>query len=205
MTWWNVFKRKTKNTVLQKERPAIDVLGWSGPRNVHYTFKIKQSQFAEGFLNVWVECQLCKNNDYINLTVTLCYEKNSTDGDPFYKCLMTNIDATRCLTCVDGYYLESKDYKCSKIEGCELSENENKCLGCNEDYCLDVKKGTCEYNDEIEFEKKKFYHKRNITNDEGAACEICLDGYELKMDHAMKMSMARNKTTAKMMKGVIIA
>ena len=35
----------------------------------------------------------------------------------------------------------------NEIEGCELSENENKC---------------------------------NITNEEGTACEICLDGYELK-------------------------
>ena len=127
-----------------------------------------------------IECQLCKNNYYINLTDTLCYKNNSTDGDPFYKCIMTDINATHCLTCMGGYHLGSKDYKCTKIEGCELSENENKCLECNEEYCLDVKKGTCEYNDEIDDEGKKFYHKCNITNEEGTACEICLDGYELK-------------------------
>ena len=55
MIRWNIFKRKIKNTGLQKESPSIDVLGWSGPHNVHYTFKIKQSQFAGGYLNVWVE------------------------------------------------------------------------------------------------------------------------------------------------------
>ena len=55
MIRWNIFKRKIKDTGLQKESPSIDVLGWSGPHNVHYTFKIKQSQFAGGYLNVWVE------------------------------------------------------------------------------------------------------------------------------------------------------
>lgn len=55
MIKWNIFLRKIKNTGLQKVSPSIDVLGWSGPHNVHYTFKIKQSQFTEGYLNVWVE------------------------------------------------------------------------------------------------------------------------------------------------------
>ena len=55
MIKWNIFQRKIKNTGLQKESPSIDVLGWSGPHNVHYTFKIKQSQFAGGYLSVWVE------------------------------------------------------------------------------------------------------------------------------------------------------
>ena len=127
-----------------------------------------------------VYCQLCKKDYYINLTDTLCYENNYTDGDPFYKCIMTNHNATHCLTCSEGYYLGTKDYKCTKIEGCILSENENKCLECNEDFCLDIKKGTCEYNDYIDFEEKKFYYKCNITNEEGNACDICLEGYELK-------------------------
>lgn len=45
---WNFFKK-------EKEKPTIEVLGWSGPESIHYTFKIKQSQFADGYLNVWVE------------------------------------------------------------------------------------------------------------------------------------------------------
>ena len=55
MIMWNIFKRKKKSADLQKVSPLIDVLGWSGPHNVHYTFKIKQSQFVGGYLNVWVE------------------------------------------------------------------------------------------------------------------------------------------------------
>lgn len=55
MIMWNIFKRKKKSADLQKASPSIDVLGWSGPHNVHYTFKIKQSQFVGGYLNVWVE------------------------------------------------------------------------------------------------------------------------------------------------------
>ena len=55
MIMWNIFKRKKKSADLQKASPSIDVLGWSGPHKVHYTFKIKQSQFVGGYLNVWVE------------------------------------------------------------------------------------------------------------------------------------------------------
>ena len=93
---------------------------------------------------------------------------------------MTNIEATKCLTCIEGYHLGSKDNKCTKIVGCELSENENKCIECGEDYCLDTKKGTCEINYEIEYEGKKFYFNCNRTNKDGNGCEVCLDKYELK-------------------------
>ena len=84
-----------------------------------------------------------------------------------------------CAECVNGYYLGYKDNKCSKIDGCERSENEDKCLECNENYCLDLKTGKCEHNYRIENKEKKFYYKCNQTNEEGTACEICLEGYTL--------------------------
>ena len=72
-----------------------------------------------------------------------------------------------------------KDKKCSKIKGCDISEDEDKCIECNEYYCLDIKEGKWVYNDEIESNDKKFYYRCIRTNKEGNACEICVEGYEL--------------------------
>ena len=52
------------------------------------------------------------------------------------------------MTCIEYYYLGSIDNKCSTIEGCELSENENKWIQCLDYYyCIDEKTGKCEEND----------------------------------------------------------
>ena len=59
-----------------------------------------------------------------------------------------------------------------------ISENEDRCLLCDDIYCLNKKTGLCMDNQYIEDENYKFYYKCNITNDEGNKCEICLDGYE---------------------------
>ena len=69
--------------------------------------------------------------------------------------------------------------KIINIEGCNLSENENKCLACNENYCLDAKTGKCEPNNEIESENKKIYYRCKRTNANGTACEICKNQYTL--------------------------
>ena len=37
----------------------------------------------------------------------------------------------------------------------------------------------CEDNDIIHSEEKKFYYRCNMTNEEGDACEICIDEFEL--------------------------
>ena len=124
-------------------------------------------------------CQMCKNNYYLNRTDNLCY--SNMEKDNFYKCAYTNIDGNYCGWCEDGYYYGYIDHKCSRIEGCDISENENRCLKCDTDYnfCLDLKTGKCEYNDEIENEDKKIYHKCNITNKDSTSCEICINGYSL--------------------------
>ena len=86
-----------------------------------------------------------------------------------------------CGVCAENYYLGYIDHKCTTIEGCDISENENKCIKCDSDYyCFDAKTERCEINDEIISEEKKFYFKCNKTNKEGNVCEICMDGYELK-------------------------
>ena len=122
-------------------------------------------------------CENCKDDFYLNQTDNLCY--NNKNVSAFYKCAMTDLYDNFCIKCINDYYLGYKDHKCSKIDGCILSENENIGLECDEDYCLDAKTGKCEYNDEIEDEKKKFYYRCNKTNKEGTRCEICIDRFEV--------------------------
>ena len=116
-------------------------------------------------------CESCKDDYYLNTTDHLCYS-NKNYG-PYYKCSETDIKSGECSDCIEGYYFGLIDNKCSLIEGCSISENENKCLECEQYYCLDVKTGQCIYNDEIEDEEKKFYFRCNRTNEEGTKCEIC--------------------------------
>ena len=127
-------------------------------------------------------CQRCKDNYYLNLTDNLCY--SNMDKEKFYKCEKVNIteeknDIYECLYCIDDYYLGKIDNKCSTIEGCDLSENENKCIECDGLYCLDLKTNRCIPNDEIINEDQKYYFRCNITNKEGTACDICIDDYFL--------------------------
>ena len=69
------------------------------------------------------------------------------------------------------------------MDGCEISENENKCIKCEEYcYCFDVKTSRCVPNDEIISEDKKYYYRCNRTNKEGTACEVCLEGFILNED-----------------------
>ena len=92
---------------------------------------------------------------------------------------MTSMNGDYCLNCIKGYYLSYIDNKCSKVDGCLISENEDRCLECVNFYCLDLKTGKCVYNYIIEDEKKMFYFRCIKTNSEGTACEICIDGFEV--------------------------
>lgn len=126
-------------------------------------------------------CERCKNNFYINETNHLCY--SNKEIGTFYKCAITYANSMTCDICVEGYHLGYLDKKCSKIEGCFISENEDKCIQCDEDnYCLNLKTGRCEVNNQVISEDKKYYYKCNRTNEEGKACEICLDGFILNED-----------------------
>ena len=121
-----------------------------------------------------IYCNICKNNFYINKTDHLCY--SNLNNDKFYKCSATDFKGELCVSCVEGYYLGSKDFLCTTIEGCEISENLNKCLKCDSNfYCLDKKLGKCENNYKIEKEENKIYYKCNMTNDDGTKCQKCVE------------------------------
>ena len=123
------------------------------------------------------DCCECKDNFYLNTNNSLCYD-NTKEG-PFYKCAYSDDLGESCEFCIDDYYLGSEDLKCTKIDGCKISENENKCLECDDVFCLDVKKQTCEFNSYLEDENNKIYLNCKKTNEEGTKCEECLDGYEV--------------------------
>ena len=122
-------------------------------------------------------CSDCRNNYYLNLSDFLCYD--NTNQGIFYKCAKTNSNATECELCEEKYYFGRGDKKCSNITRCKFSENGNKCLACDECFCLDLKKGMCFDNQFLYNENEKIYIKCNRTNEEGTACDQCIDGYEL--------------------------
>jgi len=133
--------------------------------------KIGENNFKNCRAGDSSECESCKDDFYLNMTDYLCY--SNKDYGPYYKCSYTNYYSGECDECIKGYYLGYEDNKCTLIEGCAISENENKCLKCDEYYCLNVKSGQCIYNDEIENEDKKFYFRCNRTDEEGTKCEVC--------------------------------
>ena len=151
--------------------------------NYYYNRTSKMCEMKENFENCRITydgkfCDRCKKGFYLNKTDYLCY--SNIENTNFYKCALTNDNGEICSKCENNYYLGEIDFKCSTVEGCNLSENENRCLLCDSNYyCLDIKTGKCEPNDEIESEDKKFYFKCNRTNKEGTSCEICIEGYRL--------------------------
>lgn len=125
MIKWNIFKRKSRRTDIQKERPTIEMLGWSGPHNVHYTFKIRQSQFADGYLNVWVEYHNV-DRDFIDSQtqgvvsgLELVDIRNDEDGEPgtsfIYKVAPSNTKSIKNVEIAEGESvlgLQDCDFNC---------------------------------------------------------------------------------------------
>ena len=150
----------------------------------YYNKNDKKCKNAEGIFknckygNETTYCERCKDDYYLNQTDNLCY--NNNNKGPFYKCSITDPNAEYCYICSKNYTIGDIDHKCTNVEGCDLSENEDKCLQCGIYYCLNIKTGKCEYNDRIINEEKKFYYRCNRTNKEGNACEVCIDNYILK-------------------------
>ena len=123
-------------------------------------------------------CEECKDNFYLSVPDKICY--NNTEDNIFYKCSISTDNGTECLYCINNYFIGIKDLKCSKIEGCAISENENKCIECDEYLCLDLKKQICIDNYiSPENDEKKIYFNCNKTNDEGTECKICNNYSEL--------------------------
>ena len=122
-------------------------------------------------------CYECRNNYYLDLNNTICVD--NTQKGPFYKCAFGYPEY--CNECIDGYYLGTGDQKCSLIEDCKISKDENTCIECDDFMCLDVKKGICVDN-MLYDEENKFYVNCKKTNKEGTACEECIEDYEVGDD-----------------------
>ena len=122
-------------------------------------------------------CAKCHEGFYINKTEDLCYD--NTLENNFYKCERTDIRGKFCDSCEKNYFIGRGDNKCTSIENCKFSENPNKCTECNDYYCLDKKEQKCFDNDYLENIDKLFYIACKKTNDEGTACEECINGYKL--------------------------
>ena len=155
--------------------------------NYCYNRKDKKCFIAENqFKNcktsnlIVTNCFECKDEYYLNQTDNLCY--SNKEFNKFYKCAFTDSSSNYCFRCIKDYYLGSKYNRCSIIQGCEYSEDEERCIECNENYCLNVKTGKCEINNEIKNEDKKYYFRCNRTNLEGNKCEICMNGFTLNED-----------------------
>ena len=116
------------------------------------------------------KCAICKDDYYLNLADTLCY--NNNEQGPFYKCQYTNLNGNLCNQCVGAYHIGREDFKCNLIEGCLQSENENKCLECDRYYVLDTE-GNCVDNYYITDKEKAFYYYCRKLNEEGTGCEEC--------------------------------
>ena len=124
-------------------------------------------------------CTDCKVNYYLNYSNFLCYD--NTKDESFFYCKSTDINGTRCDLCKEGYFLNTFDKKCGKVDNCKFNEdnNRNRCKECEEYYCLNVKDGKCYDTDFLKREEDKIYIACIYTNEEGTACEKCLDGYEV--------------------------
>ena len=154
----------------QKEKKCIKNEGNKSLENCKYTCLDTEE----------IKCCECKNNFYLNNDQTLCVENNK--NDKFYKCAFVDENGENCIKCIDGYYLGSQDKKCTLIDNCKISENENKCLECDDLFCLDESIGNCVNNDFLHDINKKLYFACKRTNQEGTKCEQCLEGYELNED-----------------------
>ena len=122
-------------------------------------------------------CDECKNNFYNRYNDSLCID-NTKEG-PFYRCAYDSEDGETCDWCIEDYYLGSEDLKCSLIENCKKSENENKCIECEDYFCLDVKNQKCIVNDYLEDVNIIRYFACIRTNEEGTSCEQCKEGYDI--------------------------
>ena len=123
-------------------------------------------------------CAQCKSDYFLNQSDHTCI--NNNEFGEFYKCERTDSLGRFCVNCIENYYLSPENLRCSIINGCEITnEDDTKCLECNIHYALNLKTGKCEDNDIIEYEEKKYYYRCNKTNEEGTACGICMEGFTL--------------------------
>ncbi len=132
-----------------------------------------------------VFCYECKDDFYLNRTDNLCYSNKGRENK-FYKCQKTNPEGNQCQWCINGYHIGGIDKKCSLIKDCavikqdEKEDKDDKCIRCEDHYCLNSKTGTCElFNFYVIDEETKMFFNCNTTNEEASACGECIDDYTL--------------------------
>ena len=127
-------------------------------------------------------CISCKNGYYLSVEDGKCYD-NSRPGI-FYKCAYSNDNNTACEFSEEGYYLGEKDRFCNSVDWCLVSdESRERCLECDDFYCLNLKDGKCydNYPPEMPNENELIYYNCNKTNEEGTECAECAsDDFILK-------------------------
>ena len=122
------------------------------------------------------ECLKCKENfiligeksyysNYEDRKLKIC--KSMRDGD-LKNCEEINKSNGLCEKCVEGYYLNSGDKRCSKIENCYESTFD-VCKKCIRNHYLDRKVSKCK-NQTEEFE----HCKESL---DGKTCDACEDDY----------------------------
>jgi len=120
------------------------------------------------------KCGSCKKGYYFNNTDSLCYDNNAKNK--YFKC--SRVYAEICNECEDGYFYEYGTHKCTLIEFCLNSNDENTCTECMPTYCLDGNLKVCINNKEIN-NKNINYFRCKKTKEEGE-CEICEENMILK-------------------------
>ena len=153
----------------------------------YYNFQKKHCLKADGiFENCKISsmygdyCHKCKKDFYLNRNTSICID--NMEKGPFYKCAESDKNNEFCIKCIENYFLGGWDNKCSLIDNCRISKDENTCLECDDYCCLDLKNGICVENDFIYDENVKIYYACKKTNDEGTACAECIEGYEVGKD-----------------------
>ena len=145
------------------------------------------------------KCFECKNGFYLFQNDSLCYD--NTNDERFIKCAEVDSLRENCIQCQRGYYLGLEDNKCSKVEFCKITKNENECLECDTFYCLDVKNQICVDNDYLNDLNEKIHINCNRTNVEGTACEKCINGYELNEEgYCVDIDICEEKKEGKCLK-----
>ena len=121
-------------------------------------------------------CDKCREDFYLTRRDNRCY--SNLENNEYYKCVFSF--GEHCDACKEDYYLGTIDFKCSKVEGCEISENVDRCAQCASDqYCLNISNGICLINEYIEDENLKYLYRCHHTNENGTECEECITDYRL--------------------------
>ena len=114
------------------------------------------------------ECIKCKN-DYILLGNKYGLKKcKSLNSEDFHNCQTINEETGLCDLCKEGYYLTSRDKKCTETENCTES-NYGICTKCDPDFYLDKKEQRCNLKDE------NFINCMQTLD--GKTCDTCDEGF----------------------------